>query len=391
MALQRIRDSWNVWRGKVNLRLDEYDPAVIIAIIEQMELLNDKITTVRNDMTSVKNDVSTLKGEMTTAQSNISQLQTSVGTNTSDISTLKSSMSTAQTDIGTLQGDMTTAKSNISTLQSGLGTAQTDISTLQGSMSTAQTDIGALQGDMTTAKSNISTLQSGLGSAQSDISSLQTNVGTLQSDMTTAKSNISTLQSDMTTAKSNISTLQSGLGTAQTNIGALQSSMNTEVAHVNTSSTTADMAYAKGEQFSIGGLLYKALTNIASGATLTLNSNYELVDPLATQISKAPIALTAAMCNSKATPTVNESYCSKVGRICNLNAVFTITSDIGAGSALITSPPVNMKPIGKINFLLRVGSEWHMAQINAGGQVACNDRIPSGSTVVINVTYASYH
>ena len=39
---QRTRDSWNVWRGKVNLKLDEYDPATIVAILEHMELQDEK-------------------------------------------------------------------------------------------------------------------------------------------------------------------------------------------------------------------------------------------------------------------------------------------------------------------------------------------------------------
>ena len=221
-----MRDSWNVWRSKVNLRLDEYDPEVIIGIFEQMELLNEKMTILRADMTTAKNDIATLKGQMTTANGNISTLQSNVGTNTSDISTLKSDMTTVKSDITTLQGDMTTAKGNITTLQGDMTSAQGNISTLQSDMTTAKSNITTLQGDMTTAQGNISTIQGNVTTMQGDISSLQSSVGT-------NSNNITSLQGRMSTAENNITSLQTavnGLGTASTkNVPVSGNASTTEV------------------------------------------------------------------------------------------------------------------------------------------------------------------
>lgn len=50
---QQIRYSWDTWRGKVNLKLDEYDPKVIEGIIETMQSLDDKITALRNDLSDI--------------------------------------------------------------------------------------------------------------------------------------------------------------------------------------------------------------------------------------------------------------------------------------------------------------------------------------------------
>lgn len=59
---------------------------------------------------------------------------------------------------------------------------------------------------------------------------------------------------------------------------------NTNIAYINTSSTTASKGYSQGEQFILDGILRKAKTAIASGATLTLNSNYENAENVTTQI-----------------------------------------------------------------------------------------------------------
>lgn len=102
----------------------------------------------------------------------------------------------------------------------------------------------------------------------------------------------------------------------------------------------------------------------------------------------APIEVTSSMCNN-CTPT--GSYYVKNGRICNLNALLTTNNSISAGSAIITSPPNGFVPMGRVNFMMRFGGDWHIGYINTTGQVACNDNIPNGSTVIINVTYASYN
>lgn len=58
------------------------------------------------------------------------------------------------------------------------------------------------------------------------------------------------------------------------------------IAYVNTNSTTASKAYVKGEQFILDGILRKAKSAIASGATLTLNSNYENALHITAQLEK---------------------------------------------------------------------------------------------------------
>lgn len=91
---QRTRDSWDVWRNKVNLSIAEYDPAVIIALIEQIDTLKDKITTLQGDMTTAESNISILQNNMSTAQGSISQLQTDVGSNTSAITGLRTDLDT---------------------------------------------------------------------------------------------------------------------------------------------------------------------------------------------------------------------------------------------------------------------------------------------------------
>lgn len=73
------------------------------------------------------------------------------------------------------------------------------------------------------------------------------------------------------------------------------------IAYVNTNSTTASKAYVKGEQFILDGILRKAKSAIASGATLTLNSNYENADTITTQIDNDKNFNTIATSNSKVT------------------------------------------------------------------------------------------
>lgn len=69
-----------------------------------------------------------------------------------------------------------------------------------------------------------------------------------------------------------------GDGTPTGAIAALKQALttsNSNIAYINTNSTTASKPYTKGEQFILDGVLRTALTNIANGATLTLNSNYK--------------------------------------------------------------------------------------------------------------------
>lgn len=60
MAEQRVRDSWNVWRKKVDLRLDEYDPSVIEGVLDEIDKLEDEITGIKSDISNLKNAVDTL-------------------------------------------------------------------------------------------------------------------------------------------------------------------------------------------------------------------------------------------------------------------------------------------------------------------------------------------
>lgn len=56
--------------------------------------------------------------------------------------------------------------------------------------------------------------------------------------------------------------------------------------------TTAAAAYSAGEQFYLDGTLVEALTSIAVGDTLTLNTNYKVVGPIETQLRQVKQALT---------------------------------------------------------------------------------------------------
>ena len=237
MARQRIRDSWNVWRGKVNLKLDEYDPATIVAILEQLDIQNEKIAMLREDMNSVKSNIVTLNGQMTEALSSIGSLQTRVGTNEGNIATLQSSMLEAQGNIATLGGRMTTAEGNIDSLQTAMSTAQSDIAQAKSDIVDLQTTSANLQGRMTTAEGNITGLRTDVDANAAGLLAAQGNITTLQGDMTTAKSDIVTLQNDMTTAKSNITALQNAVSTAQSNISTLNTQMGTANTNIGTLQT----------------------------------------------------------------------------------------------------------------------------------------------------------
>lgn len=55
--------------------------------------------------------------------------------------------------------------------------------------------------------------------------------------------------------------------------------------------TTAVSSYQIGKEFMRQGVLYKAKTAITAGDTLTLNTNYELADPVSTQLDNVKNAL----------------------------------------------------------------------------------------------------
>lgn len=103
--------------------------------------------------------------------------------------------------------------------------------------------------------------------------------------------------------------------------------------------------------------------------------------------TSTPIAITSAMCNSKVTPT--DGYYVKSGRICNLNVVLTSTQSIGAGSALIITPPNGFVACEVVNFFIRYNQDFHPATISTTGQLISKDAIPSGATIVVNISYAS--
>lgn len=92
--------------------------------------------------------------------------------------------------------------------------------------------------------------------------------------------------------------------------------------------TTASRAYAKGEHFIRDGAFCTAKTAIASGATLTLNTNYT-----AGSIADAVIQSNWSYTTSGLTPTnctiVGGGYC-KIGNlvIVNMRIKFTATSGI---------------------------------------------------------------
>lgn len=77
-----------------------------------------------------------------------------------------------------------------------------------------------------------------------------------------------------------LASLKEALTNAQSDVTKNQ----TNIAYINTNSTTASKIYTAGEQFILDGALKRAKTNIASGATLVLNSNYENADSVTRQI-----------------------------------------------------------------------------------------------------------
>lgn len=73
-------------------------------------------------------------------------------------------------------------------------------------------------------------------------------------------------------------------GAVYTEIQTLTNEISNTVAYINTNSTTASKNYAKDELFILDGVLRKALVNITAGNTLTINSNYETVGNIGSQL-----------------------------------------------------------------------------------------------------------
>lgn len=114
---QELRDSWDVWRAKIDGDFDTYDPTVIEAIIERLNILHTYLAGVLKDLIVIKNTIAAI-----TEQQQI---------NTNDISNLKSAMTTAQGDISTLKSSVLTIEGAVSVNANAINHLQTELGTVE--------------------------------------------------------------------------------------------------------------------------------------------------------------------------------------------------------------------------------------------------------------------
>lgn len=98
---------------------------------------------------------------------------------------------------------------------------------------------------------------------------------------------------------------------------------------------TASRSYVKGEHFPRYGKFCTAITDIASGATLTLNTNY-IEGTIADILAVTEGVVTTTNTDVTVDTTVNKVY--QQGSFVNVEVKFTLSADISASTVILTLP-----------------------------------------------------
>lgn len=137
----------------------------------------------------------------------------------------------------------------------------------------------------------------------------------------------------------------SGLADVAPKLVGIESSDLTSIKAVGSTNATGS-TITKATYFYLNGKLCLAKSDIASGATFTLNTNYEVVtagglNSLNSALTPVPFTLNGV---SGVTIDSNQTKCYKIGHIVVITALFTLTSATTAKTYTFASVPNEYKP-----------------------------------------------
>ena len=361
------------------------------------------VNKVANDLTKVASDlaaeattrlnfdnvsgsrISSLESTTGTQATQISGLTTRIGnaentivsinnTNASQASTLNSlttRIGSSESSITTLNTTTASQASSITSLSNRVGSAESSITNLNKASSDQATSLTSLTTRVSGAESNITTLNSTTSSQASAISALSTRVGTSESNIT----NLNKTTSDQATS---LTSLTTRVGTTESKITTLQlsdasqastlSSLTTKMASAESSISTLNTT-TTAQASSITSLTTKvsAAENNITNITKTTADHATALASLTTRVGSAESSITALNTTTSTQATTLNSLSTRVGTAESTISTLNTTTANQANSLTLLSTTINKKnrtfiqgtaPVSTSDYTLRTGDLW---------------------------------
>jgi hypothetical protein len=116
------------------------------AVLDSIENLDAKITSISNGVATITTDV----GDVYTIVSNLD-----ISSLTADLVTIKINLGTLTASVDTLEATVTAVAGDVATVSTTLGNLEGTITSIDGDVATIKTDVGTLQADISDIASNV--------------------------------------------------------------------------------------------------------------------------------------------------------------------------------------------------------------------------------------------
>ena len=191
------------------------------SLISLYNSLNSTVGTNSTNIANAQGDIITLTTDTSANATAITNLQASLTTTNSNVTVNSNAISSLTTQIQSNDGDITSLSASITSLSNTVNTINGDYAT--GTALTALTSrVGTNEGSITSINTSVTSLQSQITANDGDISGNATAISGLDTRVTSAEGNITSQASSITQLQTDVGNTSASVTTLQTSVASLE-------------------------------------------------------------------------------------------------------------------------------------------------------------------------